>query len=416
MQTVGTGDPKAIHLKLCALAKSRAGADHELGLWLVAAHRARAWASVGYARFGEYIERLFDFDRRIVAERLRVALALETLPRMADALRRGALSWSAVRELSRVATRESEVRWMEHAAGKSARGIERMVSGLKKGADPFDRPSPDAPVRITFEVSPSSRALVDEARERLCAQLGQRVTDDVLIETLARAVLAGERSRDEGQASYQIALTICERCQVATQRSGGEDRVVDAATVECARCDAQELGRVDQPEPANATQTVPPKIRRTVMRRHGGRCAVPGCRHSAFVDLHHIVRQADGGTHTADNLIPLCGAHHRATHVGALVIRGSYSAGLTFQHADGAAYGSPAVSPARASVLATVLELLVGMGWKQRQAQSMLDRIRPHVGHEPEIGEVLRAALREAPVSGASAVREPVAVYERLAA
>ena len=147
METVGAGDPKVIHGKLCALAKSRADSDHELGLWLVAAHRRRTWAAVGYASFGEYIERLFDFDRRIVAERLRVALALETLPQMADALRRGALSWSAVRELSRVATRESEARWMEQAAGKSARSIERMVSGLKKGADPFDRPSPDAPVR-----------------------------------------------------------------------------------------------------------------------------------------------------------------------------------------------------------------------------------------------------------------------------
>lgn len=102
--------------------------------------------------------------------------------------------------------------------------------------------------------------------------------------------------------------------------------------------------------------------------------------------------------------------------MGALVIRGSYSAGLTFQHADGTPYGAPAVSPARASVLATVFELLVGMGWKQRQAQSLLDRVRPHVGEDPEVGDVLRAALREAPVSGASAVREAVAGYDRLAA
>jgi hypothetical protein len=56
------------------------------------------------------------------------------------------------------------------------------------------------------------------------------------------------------------------------------------------------------------------------------------------------------------------------------------------------------------------------MGWKQRQAQSMLDRVRPHVGSDPEVGEVLRAALRAEPVWGASAVREAVAVYERLAA
>lgn len=56
------------------------------------------------------------------------------------------------------------------------------------------------------------------------------------------------------------------------------------------------------------------------------------------------------------------------------------------------------------------------MGWKEREAQSMLDRVRPHVGPDPEVGEVLRAALRQAPVSGANVVREAVAAYERLAA
>ncbi len=149
------------------------------------------------------------------------------------------------------------------------------------------------------------------------------------------------------------------------------------------------------------------------MRRHGG--PAPS---SAAATPPSSTSTTSPGRPTAapDNLLPLCGAHHRATHVGALVTRGSDSAGLTFEHADGVAYGSPAVSPARAGVLATVLELLVGMGWKQRQAQSMLDRVRPHVGEDPEVSEVLRAALREAPVSGASAVREAVAVYERLAA
>src|SRR5690606_29400062 len=69
-----------------------------------------------------------------------------------------------------------------------------------------------------------------------------------------------------------------------------------------------------------------------------------------------------------------------SAHVGALVIRGTYSSGLTFEHADGRPYGSPAVSPAKASALATALELHVGLGFKHREAQSMIDRIRTHVG------------------------------------
>jgi len=47
--------------------------------------------------------------------------------------------------------------------------------------------------------------------------------------------------------------------------------------------------------------------------------------------------------------------------------------------------------------VATVLELLVGMGFKHREAQSMLDRIRAHVGPAASVEDALRAALRSAP-------------------
>src|SRR5690606_27528629 len=104
-----------------------------------------------------------------------------------------------------------------------------------------------------------------------------------------------------------------------------------------------------------------------------------------------------GGDHQMDNLIPLCGAHHRAAHAGTLVIRGSYSTGLMFEHADGTLYGSATVSPVKAGVLATVLELLAGMGFRHREAQAMVDRLRAHVGPAVSVEDALRAALRSAP-------------------
>src|SRR5690606_4422392 len=218
------------------------------------------------------------------------------------------------------------------------------------------------------------------AREKVCADMGESVSDDVLIEAMARALLGGGSSRDEGLSSYQIALTTCQRRRVTTQRAGGDDVVADEVTVECAKCDAQELGRVDGVTPSRVKQTVPRGVKRAVIRRHGGRCAVPGCRHSAFIDVHHLRRRADGGGHGMENLVALCGGHHRAAHVGRLVIRGSWSTGLVFEHADGRTYGSSTVEPTRAGVLATVLELLVGMGFSHLEAQRMLDRVRAHVG------------------------------------
>ncbi len=75
-----------------------------------------------------------------------------------------------------------------------------------------------------------------------------------------------------------------------------------------------------------------------------------------------------------------------------------------------------AAVPPLAGVLATVLELLVGMGFSHLEAQRMLDRVRAHVGAGATVEEVLLAALRAAPDSGAGAVREAVAAYEQLAA
>jgi hypothetical protein len=36
----------------------------------------------------------------------------------------------------------------------------------------------------------------------------------------------------------------------------------------------------------------------------------------AMTDVHHLVRQADGGTHDLDNLVLLCRRHHVLWHLG----------------------------------------------------------------------------------------------------
>ena len=252
----------------------------------------------------------------------------------------------------------------------------------------------------------------------MTAELGGHVDDDALVNALARAVLAAGGTRDEGRSAYQIALTVCERCQTASQRAGADDVVVDDVTLEVAQCDAQHVGRVDQSSsaPARAAQTIPPRVRREVMLRHGNRCAVPGCRHAAFVDLHHTTRRADGGDHDPDLLVPLCGAHHTATHVGTLVIGGSYSAGFTFTHADGVEYGAPPASPARSKVLAETLQVLMALDFKQRKAQRMIDHAMPHVGRDATVEDAVRLALRQSPLPMGSFVREELATYERLVA
>ena len=51
-----------------------------------------------------------------------------------------------------------------------------------------------------------------------------------------------------------------------------------------------------------------------------GACAMPGCSHARFMEMHHIHDWADGGTTDLDNLLPLCSACHSMVSDGRVSI------------------------------------------------------------------------------------------------
>ena len=134
-------------------------------------------------------------------------------------------------------------------------------------------------------------------------------------------MLAGGSEDDSGRAKYQILITRCDACGAGWQEGAGTKQPLDAADLARAECDAQRVG--SDREPARASQDVAPMVVRHVKRRDGGRCCVPGCRSSRYLEIHHVVPRELGGSHTADNLTLLCDGHHRALHEGKLSITGS---------------------------------------------------------------------------------------------
>src|SRR6185369_3466840 len=121
----------------------------------------------------------------------------------------------------------------------------------------------------------------------------------------------------------------------------------------------------------------PPRIRRAVFHRDGGKCRVPGCRHAVFTDVHPIARRSEHGTHSPENLVTLCVAHHYRVHDGELIVTGSASLQLQFTHADGTPYGgavAPAVADARAKAF-RALTGITGMGFGDGQTKRALARI-----------------------------------------
>src|SRR5690606_28624823 len=131
------------------------------------------------------------------------------------------------------------------------------------------------------EVSGETLASFREAVAKLQRDAGEHLDDDATLLLLARHVLGGPV--DDGRASYQIALDVCESCQRARQLADGEPIDVSPTVTAMARCDAQRLPNAHMGANSKkslvserATQSVPPKVRREVLRRDRHRCRVPG--------------------------------------------------------------------------------------------------------------------------------------------
>jgi hypothetical protein len=334
----------AAHQTLSALARERAQLDGREAGWLLRARRVGVHRHLGYGSFAEYVERLFGYGPRVTEDRLRTAEALESLPQLSGALSEGRRCWSAVRELARVATPQTEAEWLEAALGKTARQIERLVSDRDRGDRPGD---PERPALrrhvLRFEVAAETLATFREALGELRRRGGERLDDDAALLALARTVLGGPG--DPGRASYQIAASVCECCGRAAQQAAGQLLELDPAVSDMMACDAQHVGSVGEnaaardgenaepggadpvthvggpsapparaaathvggpsgPPPPQAprrkaeraTQTIPPAGRRRVLARDAGRCVVPGCRHATFVDVHHFRAPKAGAT------------------------------------------------------------------------------------------------------------------------
>src|SRR5688572_16940402 len=166
------------HEALVNLAKKRAGLDFEEGRLLLSALRGEAHARLGYGAFAEYVERLFGYSPRQTQEKLRVAEALEALPRTARELETGKVSFSAVRDLTRVATPETDEEWLEAARKKTVREVEALVSGLCPGNLPDDVPDAGAKRHLLrFDVSAEVFATFHEARTKIRRDAGESLDD-----------------------------------------------------------------------------------------------------------------------------------------------------------------------------------------------------------------------------------------------
>ncbi len=309
----------------------------------------RGWEAYGNNDCAEWLNWRCGISRTTAQEKVRVARALWLLPQVDEAFRRGDLSYSKVRALTRVATDLNETELLSYALGASAAQCEDYCRRLRNG-DPvaskieaqrqYEGRSlvrhlrEDGSGTISVELPPEALELVLKALERV----GSCLPDDPTRSLFAKGADALVQMARESLAGSSDTMTAADEHQVvvhvdASALSGeGGEADMPLPTVRRLCCDGAIVPVVERDgQPLNVgrkQRILPLAIRRALLARDRI-CTYPGCHHQRFLQAHHVHHWADGGETSLVNLVLLCSTHHTLVHEGGFSLQ---------RHADGAVY------------------------------------------------------------------------------
>jgi hypothetical protein len=333
----------------CERVRQRVG--HAQLVYVRAFLKTGAWRLHGMRTAADWVAWRLGLDARTARERIRVAHALDGLPRVDAALAAGEINYTKARAIARVASGDDEEEWLEKAVSRSADQLERECretplrpQGEDEGRDRWivSRTRPDGMVQTTIVLPPEESALffksLDAAITLAHSPKESRGSDgpepdgsdgperfgraDALV-AVSNHFLASQPSPASSPGRYEVQVRVdsallesrppvCELIDGTPLEPETARRLsCDAAKVEYRADSADYPMDVDR-----RTRTVPAALKRALILRDDGRCRFPGCDAHLFVESHHLVHWADGGpTHLA-NLILLCSRHHTWTHEG----------------------------------------------------------------------------------------------------
>ena len=121
------GDPAELRRAVTDMAARINLADWRFVKLIAAMERTRSWREGGYCNLGNWLDHRCGLGPCAARERIRIGRALERLPHIDAAFRDGAISYSKVRAITRVATPHTDAMLLAIAEGSSAAQLESLV-------------------------------------------------------------------------------------------------------------------------------------------------------------------------------------------------------------------------------------------------------------------------------------------------
>jgi hypothetical protein len=348
---------------------------------------ARWW---GVRSTAHWLEWQCALEERTARAHVAVARRIVGLPKTMAAFASGALSYSKVRALVRVATISTEDTWIEKARQATAAQLEDAVRGYRQaiGAD-----DPAPAVDPAEERGELYESWTEEGRGHLRANL--RADDfalalaaidkraDELFQEQAKSGPAGPllcRTRAELRAQAMVEL-LCGENGCVCGGDGSDDRHLVVIVAEASSLDPEGHAYIEGGPPVSAerlaellcdqplallvkddsgnplylgrsTKQLNRRQRRALRYRDGRCCQFPGCKSTKRINGHHVAWWArDHGPTDIDNLVSLCPFHHRLIHQQKFFIKVDADGRFVFTRSDGAVLeNSPPPPPVQTTI------------------------------------------------------------------
>jgi len=347
----------------------------------------QGWKAWNLNNCAEWLNLKCGITMNTAREKVRVAMGLFNLPLCSEAFADGALSYSKVRALSRVANPLNEEALLDYAIDATASQVEdhcRQLRNVQRRVSTADANrihnarrlscshQGDGSMNISVQLSREAGELVMKAIEIAMAAaddelepMHRKDLTDIALEyrddsedenldctgdffqkqadalvRIAQGFLAGGTDKATSTADhYQVMLHVDGSALFAEEgdESGKSDLPIES--VRRITCDASIIPLTEdaQGNPLNVGRkhrVVSASLRRALLGRDRC-CRYPGCTHDKWLDGHHVVHWADAGETSLANMMLLCSSHHRLLHEGGYTIHKNFEGAWYFRNGNG---------------------------------------------------------------------------------
>lgn len=322
----------------------------------------------GYFQWGlqnsaEWLAWRCDLSLTTAREKVRVAHALKVLPAITEAFSSGELSYTKVKELTRVASRDNEGKLLEFALRHTAAVVAEQCRELRFGApesiDIASRAHASRSLRlrrdhergmmvITVELPMDQGELLEKALDKARDDEALEIPDladtswstrqaDAFANMVGQYLSGASASRDNSD-NYLVTIHVDQSALAG--KEGRSALPIESVKRLCCDGKAVVLTEKDNGEPlgiGRKSRVIPQAIERALRARDNNCCRFPGCSNRRFLHSHHVEHWSNGGETSLDNLMLLCTKHHRLVHEGGFRIEKDFLDRWYFLRPDGIA-------------------------------------------------------------------------------